>query len=245
MRPRRAGNALGGESGRDLHERFISAYNRIHRHLRELHGQKPEASFGHLLDLHLRQHPRWADARALKTFASLRNVIEHERYDAHEHLFVPSESGVRKIEEIAERLLKPKKVYPEYKREVVAVDVRGTVAEVLRLIHENDFSQFPVYEDGEFRGLVTENGITRWLAHHCATEDSLVDLKEVLVKMLLREEEKRRDVEFIPRDMLLDDLRHLFAENPLLEAAMITQTGSKGEKLLGIATRWDIVAVMA
>jgi hypothetical protein len=35
-----------------------------------------------------------------------------------------------------------------------------------------------------------------------------------------------------------------FAQHPVLEAVLITATGKKEEKLLGIATQWDAVEAL-
>jgi hypothetical protein len=39
----------------------------------------------------------------------------------------------------------------------------------------------------------------------------------------------------------VDDVRGLFAAQPVLEAVLITANGSQAEKLLGMATRWDVL----
>ena len=117
------------------------------------------------------------------------------------------------------------------------------MATVLKTIKHRDYSQFPVYEDGRFRGLLTENGITRWLAHHVMTKLSLVELEDVPVKDVLESEERRRNYHFMPRDTRVDDVVAQFASGELLEAVLITATGKPSETLLGIATRWDILHI--
>jgi predicted transcriptional regulator len=62
------------------------------------------------------------------------------------------------------------------------------------LIKKHDYSQFPIYDEDEFVGLLTENGITRWLAKHVTQVLSLVDFEEIPVSALLQEEEMRENV---------------------------------------------------
>ena len=119
--------------------------------------------------------------------------------------------------------------------------MNDTLAQVLKTITQREYSQFPVYDGNQFLGLLTENGITRWLAQHVSTELSLVELDEVRVSQVLQNEEKRVNYYFVARDMRLDDVRGLFASHELLEAVLITANGKESEKLLGIATRWDII----
>jgi CBS domain-containing protein len=72
-------------------------------------------------------------------------------------------------------------------------------------------------------------------------ELSLVELEDVSVRQVLRKEEKRANAVFVPRDTTVDKVKVLFAENGLLEVVLITQSGKSEEKLLGIATRWDVI----
>jgi CBS domain-containing protein len=94
-------------------------------------------------------------------------------------------------------------------------------------------------------GLITENGITRWLAHHVHTVDSLVEIQDVSISALVKEEETSENVGFISRATSVDAILQLFSDRPLLEAALITNNGRKTESLLGIVTRWDVVAIKA
>jgi hypothetical protein len=71
-----------------------------------------------------------------------------------------------------------------------------------------------------------------------------MDLDEIPVRQVLRDQEKFQTWGFMSRDERVDDLRGNFASNPLLEAALITAHGMESEKLIGIVTRWDILQAM-
>jgi predicted transcriptional regulator len=88
---------------------------------------------------------------------------------------------------------------------------------------------------------LTENGITRWLAHYVSKEMSMVELNDVPVRQVLPEEEKRPNCLFVARDKTVDEAKALFATKELLEAVLITQSGNRTEKLIGIITRWDVL----
>ena len=90
-------------------------------------------------------------------------------------------------------------------------------------------------------GLLTENGITRWLAKHIQRALSLVELDEVFVAELLREEEQRNNCAFIGPDVAVDAARSMFREEETLEAVLITENGQRSESPLGILTRWDML----
>ena len=154
---------------------------------------------------------------------------------------IPNEDVVQKLERIADKLEKPIKVFPTFRRTVITVGPDDTLARIFTLISKNDYSQFPVYNGNLFKGLLTENGITRRLANHVADEMSLIDLEDVKVGAVLPQEEKRKNWDFVTRERLLEEVRHLFFKNKELEAVLITQNGKPIEKPLGIVTRWDLI----
>ena len=90
-------------------------------------------------------------------------------------------------------------------------------------------------------GLLTENGITRWLAKHIERTLSLVDLDEAFVSELLREEEQRNNCPFIGPDVTVDSVRSMYLEQEMLEAVLITENSQRSESPLGIITRWDML----
>lgn len=232
------------EQQENLIERFIVAYNSIDKKLRQKTGEVEETNFNQVLQRYTDKFKGFSkkDRDDLKQLAKLRNFIVHERTKSYSYLAIPSPSAVEKIERICDQLVTPKTAFSEFKRDrVISVETTDTVQDVLTKIHTNDFSQFPVYESGRFVGLLTENGITRWLANHVAKYDSMIELKDESVKSILDLEEKRSNCQFASRDTAVDEVIFLFKENVSLEAVLITQSGKTNEKLLGIATSWDIL----
>jgi predicted transcriptional regulator len=240
-----SGSGAWVQREKDLAERFLVAFNAIEKHLRGELNEDKHIPFGRLVRQYERRHRVWPDADQLRIFAELRNLIIHEKDKPYEYISIPTEMTVDQIERIHDRLLRPERVVPKYQKKVTTVSFSDSLADVLERIDQHDFSQFPVYGDGEFRGLLTENGITRWLAHHRDTQDTLLELKDTPVQDVLGEQEHPHNYQFVRKDMLLDDLKCLFAERPLLEAALITADGSAEQKLLGIATRGDILKLLS
>jgi predicted transcriptional regulator len=181
------------------------------------------------------------DGEALRTLASLRNVLVHEKVSSH-YAVIPTPPFVEEIEQLRHRIRHPLLVIPKFRRKVEMVSVNEPLSNILKVIDQRDYSQFPVYDGSVFKGLLTENGITRWLAHYVLKEMSLVELNEVTVRVALREEENARsNTRFVSKATTVDEVRGLFSKHELLEAVLITSSGTQKEELLGIATRWDIV----
>jgi CBS domain-containing protein len=226
-----------------LAERFVAAYNVIDRYLREAMQTTTHRGFSSLVREYGAKHPRWLDREGnqLFTFADLRNVIVHNKVEPYRYLSIPLPEVVRAIEAIRDHLIDPERVIPTFQEEVVIVTPQTPLSAVLQLIDERGFSQFPVYEQDQFRGLLTENGITRWLAYYRVSTETIVELEDETVARVLSQEEDRRNWAFISRETPVDDVLEMFAAEPLLEAVLITHIGSSAQAPLGIITGWDIL----
>jgi hypothetical protein len=93
-----------------------------------------------------------------------------------------------------------------------------------------------VYRGDLFSGLLTENDITGWLAHHVATRMSTLDIADVKVVAALRQEENQSTSSIVPQSKTITQVSGLFVTKPLLEAVLVTSHGKHNDKLLGIVT---------
>jgi predicted transcriptional regulator len=224
----------------DLIERFITAYNAIDHYLREQLEVENFVSFSSLVRDYGRRHPRWEAQDDLRMMSDLRNAMVHQRTEAYEYLSVPIPSVVEEIERIREQLTKPERVYPKFRREVVSFKAGDPFSKVLAKIHERGFSQFPVLKGEKFLGLLTEHGITRWLADHVTNEMMLVDFEEMDVMEVFTQDDKRKNYGFVARNATIMEAEAEFATNPKLEALLISESGQPNGKLLGIITRGEV-----
>ena len=225
----------------DVIDAFEADYNAIDQWLRKHLDQNKTTSFTSMLGAYSRAHSGWRDKDLLSTVADIRNAIVHGKVAPYGYLAVPTPEIAGQLRKSRERLTRPKVVIPTMQRAVKFVSPQDTLATVLRLVATCDYSQFPVYEKHQFRGLLTENGIARWLAHHVSSSISLVELDEVTVSELLKNEEARKNFHFVGKEFRLDHLPGLYSKYDFLEAVLITETGKETESLLGLATRWDTI----
>jgi predicted transcriptional regulator len=225
----------------DLIEQLEADYNAVDRLLRAALDVHDQVGFAKLVRRYANEHVGWADAEFLITIAKIRNLIVHERTDLHRHVVIPTLAVAERLKHCKERLLNPARAVPTFQRTVETISIDDTLSLVLKIIEERDYSQFPVYEDKRFRGLLTENGVTRWLARHVSSSVPSARLGDVPVSEVLQNEEERKNHQFVRHDMRVDDVTTLFAKEALLEAVLVTASGDETESLLGIATRWDIL----
>jgi predicted transcriptional regulator len=223
----------------DLWERFQAAYNSIDRFFRKTLNRGKECSFSALVKEYSQSRPRF-DVDFVRMAADLRNILVHEKTSPNFHLAIPTVPIVERLEAITAELTNPKRVFPHFQRPVETLSSDQCVFSVLEIIKDRSYSQFPVYNsDQKFCGLLTENGLTRWLAKNVTRELPLVDFQDTPVRRILAAEEKRPNCVFFARTRTVDEVLTEFGTNPAIEAVIITQTGSRHERPLGIATRWD------
>lgn len=223
--------------------RFEQAYNGIDRALKDELATSDYLPFRTLLEEHHKRAPQWNDKEDLIEYSRLRNVVVHNRAYPYEFYAVPTLATVEHIEKIFQHLTRPERALPRWKRDVKIVQASATLASVLALINRLEYSRFPVYEGKNFEGLLTENGITRWIARQGAKNLTTIDLEKHTAREMLSLDRRRDNCEFLRGDATVEDVRFCFTRNPKLEAVLLTGSGQQNEKLLGIVTRGDVVSV--
>lgn len=224
---------------------FLAVFSDIERLLKDRVSRRGNVKASDLIQEYLELNPYWArDHKDLEHFRQIRNFLTHER--THEHGFpvaVTPRSHARLVE-IKRGLETAVAISRNHKKKVATIGPNTSLAEVLKTAFEKDFSQFPVVEaGGRFRGLVTENEITRWLGRHVARRGATVDLAGVAVSDILREKEPDRKLIPIFRFERLEgpepEVMGLFIRHPMLEVVLLTASGTKTAPIEGIVTQWD------
>ena len=224
---------------------FENIYNKICNRLKEIAGTGGG------------KHPRFQDlinkasAKSgavrhyeddLKGLDKFRNSLVHER-GSGKYLAIPKAETVKLIKEIYKEISKPQKVVPIFKAIVSKADYNSAVAAVIREMSAGGYSQVPVFRHREFVGLMTENGITRWLGARIEGNSSL--LKNTKVSEVLKHEEHPQNCVFFDKNKSVYDALQTFRENTLehggrVQAILITENGKPSKDLLGIITIWDV-----
>jgi CBS domain-containing protein len=222
---------------------FLAAFSKIEQLLKERLSR--EWNVAALIKRYAEINPYWAkDYKDLDHFREIRNLLVHEQSDTHGYPVVVARWSHERLLEIKRRLEAPVLVSSKYKKPVTTVRPDESLATVVKLAYEKAFSQFPVVDEGgRFRGLVTENEITRWLGRQVGRKGTTVDLAAVPVKSVLREKEPPHKGIPIFRFECLDtpetEVMGLFIRYPMLEVVLLTASGTKDSPIEGIVTQWD------
>ena len=195
-------------------ERFVAAFNTLDNWLQSQPDAPP--TFRSSLDWWARRHPYWRDAETLRLFTSLRNFLVHETVRPFDYPCVPSESAVREIEAIRERLLHPVTIGQKFGREVVSLRTSDTLDTALHIMNARDIARFVSF--------VVARG---------ETFSAQTPIAQVLPR-----QSKRQTFRFAPPETSVTQAAFWFGENTFLEAVLIA--ARSGERPTGIVTRGDV-----
>lgn len=239
-------NVIFSEYTLKIVEEFLSEFCAIERHLRELTGRGNEAPFSSLLkEAEEKNRVVKRYLSELKSFAQLRNLLSHERYD-DTYLANPSESTIKGIREIHNKIVSQPQLYSLCRKDVLTFEGSNMIQDVVLAMLEHDFSQVPILYNGEIYGALSTNTITRWLGSN--KSDDLFCTSETTVTEVMSHQEYADNYVILARD---DNFGKAIAkfdkyafQGKQLDAIFITDSGVKTQKILGIVTLSDIPQII-
>lgn len=227
-------------------DRFLLAFNRITQTLRKIVKAQDHMAFYRLVDLAKKKSPLVKEYEDdLRAFADLRNAIVHHRTSKEFVIAEPHTKVVESIEYIDELLARPKLVGEVFRKKVICFQTRDSLKNALNIIQERKYTQFPIYEGKDFRGLITTTGIAHWFAD--ITNYQMPYIEMPTMADILHYEKNRVNYKFVSRHMTIYHARELFKEGvergKRYEALLITENGSPQQKLVGMITPLDLMKV--
>jgi predicted transcriptional regulator len=234
-----------GDVTNNLAERFEVAFNQIHHILRKLNPNVVNDAFMKLLYDSSRKHRIIQKFyQDLRQFAKLRNALVHEKMKIQTYIAIPSEETVLQIETIARLLKEPPSVMKIATPLVISMKMTDSIEEVIKKMHQCSYNQFPVYDKGVFQFLLTECGLTSWLASSIINQN--ISLAEKTVSNI-QPFENIHNVVFVDRTIDIFELEDIYEESfqkgKKLEAIIVTEHGLPTEKPFGIVTPWDLIEI--
>ena len=146
------------------YEAFIVLCNKFTRYLSDTYQLKSTSTMGQVIRILRHRHPLIKyHFEALDSYADLRNVLVHETYNEHV-LAQPSDHVIEHFQWIYESVLTPITLKDLMHKEVISLDARMTLADVLVHIKSYTFTHYPIFEKNQLLGVLSDNGITHALA---------------------------------------------------------------------------------
>ena len=177
--------------------RFITAFNKIEKHLDTKLGNKGNKPLFRMIEeIKSKSAIIRRYETELKEFGNLRNAIVHS-YSDTKVIAIPIEETVIKIEEIEEKISKPRKVGDLFSCEVVSTSLENYLSDVLPKMKNSFISQIPIIDKGKVVEILNTNTIARWLA-----DQEIVAPEETKIEDLLSWIEFEKSFRFISNCLL-------------------------------------------
>ena len=161
----------------------------------------------------------------LLQLAQLRNAIVHDRIAVDFVIAEPNDWTVKRIQLIEQELIRPETVLPRFAKRVTGFEQDLPLLELLKIVAEKRYSQFPLYNKGKFVALITLRNI---------------DLTNKRALDLIIQNGKYTNYHFVPAKTHIYEVEAMFREQGTLEAVLITKDGNPDGNLLGIIRPRDI-----
>ncbi len=219
-------------------EEFISLYNEIDHFLRvSLHEEK-WVSYHELVERSAKFNRIVREYEEdLKQIGDLRNAIVHR--STGEIIAIPSERIVLQAREILKKLKAPPPVIPMFQKEIVIAEANESVARVIKIMKDNDFSKIPIYSESNFLFLATAEAIVRYIS-----ENLTVDLRNSKIENVASYMEHRDNCQFVSKDTDIFKVAEIFEiyhrNGEKLDAIIITESGDRNQRPIGMITLFDV-----
>ena len=238
------GTYVKADNEHRLSERFEVAYNLIHDSLKQLVDEE-EDRFTVLLRLgEARHHLIHRYYEDLKQYGKLRNAIVHEKREPGLYIAEPNEEVVEHIEKIASIFSKPVTGFSIATKDVKFFEQSQPLIEVLEAIQQHGYSQYPIYKDKNYVGLLKTTHILSWMTD--VFKGGNIQIADQTVEELIPYM-KEAPIEFVSKDANIFEVEAIFEEKHRskidLEAVIVNENGKENEWPLGLITPWDLIEI--
>lgn len=228
--------------------RFLIAYNSIENSMKKYASSDYHLPFTKLLQISKKHNAIIRKYYSeLKDFAELRNAIVHDSFDSAYAIAEPHAKIVKKIEFIEQEITEPQKIIPLFRNKVTTFQADNSLKDILNAINFFSYSKFPIYDNKDYCGILTKEGIVNWLAAN-VDKISTISFSDITVKTILQHQKNKNNFKFVSRNSTLYDVNEIFNKNSeinnkKIEALLVTDHGEVSEPLLGIITLEDLIKV--
>ncbi|HEM4282200.1 TPA: hypothetical protein U1Z56_000282 [Streptococcus suis] len=236
--------------------RFLELFNDLDKVLRKVCGvaDGEYADVGSMLTKAkelTRHNPVEANWDKLYVARQLRNLMVHEKRTGLKEVAQPLQELITVLKKviaqyqepitIADYLQKTQKIKP------VIFEAKDKLIKALEIVEQEHFSKFPIFSDKVYQGLVSDKGLTNWLAKASKETGSIREkLVEASLEDVLACEEDSIQVIVLPITAHLYQVINHFEGRKRTTILVSRQASGKlhsPEDLVGIVTAQDLAEI--
>lgn len=232
------------------HDRYTGAFNTLHEVLQEKLNKK-DRNFGQLIIYGKNNNDKIINHYHddFDFHREFRNILTHSHTQNKPPVAEPSDAIINDLNTLINKIKYPKKANEVFLSEVKHFNENDSLAEVLQVVSNTQYSQFPIFNDEKLVGLLTENGITQFLSN--SVKDDIISISETTVGDIIKVDEGKESLTIVNSNTLLYDINEEFRRNlnngNSIFAILISSRGRKIENpddIKGIITPWDLPKVL-
>ncbi len=228
-------------------DRFLDAFKAIEDQLRRTVGETERVEFVDLVALAAQANAAVRDvADQLRRYARLRNAIVHNANDRRRRAIAePRKDVVEDIEWIRLMVTKPPLLVSFLGAVVTVCLPTDPIRRAAQKMADGDFSQLPVYGDGQVIDLLTSEAIARWMTQQL-TAGSPIDGETPVAEVVGAD--PGRGYRVVDRTITVTDALELFddarQDGRILNALVVMRT-ARSRTVSGIVTVADFPKLFA
>ncbi|MBY5021824.1 CBS domain-containing protein [Streptococcus suis] len=239
-------------------ERFLQLFNDLDKVLRKVCGiaDGEYADVGSMLtkakDLS-RHNPVAANWDKLYVARQLRNLMVHEKRTGLTEVAQPSQELIATLERVIEQYEHPltlgQYLKQTQKPRPISFQASDRLGPVLEIVQKQHFSKFPIFSDQHYQGLLSENGLTNWLAQASQQGGTMTELTEqTRLEAVLTCEEGQLHIATLSSQTSLYQVVAIFEEHKRATVLVSRHDNGRIEQpqdLVGIITMQDVAELYA
>ncbi len=226
---------------------FVGLHDRLTDHLAQLVGTKETVPVSDLITRAAERDSaiREFEPQLRKFDAMMSFLIPDRRFPEHVQM-EPTQEVLERFYDVVHTVISPTRLSPTFDKPLRCFSPADPLTEALKAMEEGDFSQVVVRTNGEME-ILTHDGISRWLERQARRGIPKVE-KATIGDALAFDPPENFAVMSGTQSIFeaQQALEHgLDQRKPRVAAVIVTKTGQKTEKPIGIATPWDLSYMFA
>lgn len=189
-----------------------------------------------------RINPYYSEFEFIDFCRKYRNLVTHN-IEENKYLNFTNEM-IEKFEKVIYEVKNPYTIYSKATKNIFDANIEDCVRDKMEEMIEKSYTHIPVYRNKKLVGIFSENTLFTYLYKNKLVEitddTKFSDIEEYIDINNLNE-----IIKFVSKDELYDNVVNNyikeFKEGNRLECVMVTNSGSKEEKVIGILTSWDVI----
>lgn len=224
--------------------RFINAYNKIESALRAQNNFGTSVTYSEAVRRASRNNSivrKYEDD--LISYGMLRNAIVHNSNDQYV-IAEPFDDVVDEYEHIAKLIcMPPLAINTPCVKQVKCIDAKITLHQAMVYMSKTGYSSFPVYKDGMLVGVANASKITQEIGRKLGEGEDIEKLLSTQIGDFVGRIGEETFYTIVDKNVTLDKVLNLFAENRKLTVVLVTPHGSLVEVPIGIIVVSDILEI--